>query len=65
MNLSNLAPAWRQFKVENSLDDIPEAEILSAISRPKTKVKNALLIRVIQNVFAYTLLIFALHGCVV
>ena len=65
MNLSNLAPAWQQYKSVNSLTDIPEAEILSAIEPQSTGAGKFLLKRFVQNAFAYSLLIFALHGCAV
>jgi len=65
MNLSNLAPAWQQYKSVNSLTDIPEAEILSAIEPKKVGAAKFLLKRLAQNAVAYSLLIFALHGCAV
>jgi hypothetical protein len=65
MNLTNLEPAWRQYKMLNGLSDIPEAEILAAIEPQKAHTSRSWTSRIVQNVFAYSLLIFALHGCVV
>jgi hypothetical protein len=65
MNLTNLEPAWRQYKVINSLSDIPEAEILAAIEPQEIPASRPWTARIAQNVFAYSVLIFALHGCVV
>ncbi len=65
MNLSNLKPAWNQFKATNGLGEITEAEILSAIEPLKFDAGQVLVRRIVQNVLAYSLLIFALHGCAV
>lgn len=64
MNLTNMTPAWQQFKVANSLNEISEAEILSVIETPKSTGRD-LLRRIVQNAFAYSLLISALHGCAI
>ncbi len=62
MNLTNLRPAWNQFKAANSLIDIQEAEILFAIE-PKMAGSGQLLIkRVVQNIFVYSFLILMLNG---
>lgn len=62
MNLTRLKPAWDQFKVINGLDDIEESEILSCIE-PRTSSPYKLFSkRIVQNAFAYSLLIFALSG---
>ncbi|OOG76191.1 hypothetical protein [Algoriphagus sp. A40] len=65
MNLSNLKSDWNQFKVMNGLSDISEAEILSAIEPQKSGTGKVLADRIIQNVFAYSLLLLALNGCAI
>ena len=61
MNLTKLQPAWNQFKVANSLIDIQEAEILSALE-PKKSVLSHYTTKVVQNIFAYSFLILTLNG---
>ncbi len=62
MNLTKLRPAWNQFKTSNSLIDINEAEILSAIEPKKSVLSQYLAKRVVQNIFAYSFLILTLNG---
>lgn len=62
MNLTRLKPAWDQFKVINGLDDIEESEILSCIEPKRASLFNLVSKRIIQNAFAYSLLILALSG---
>lgn len=61
MNLTRLKPSWEQFKVINGLDEIGEVEILSCIE-PKRSISFNISKRIVQNAFAYSLLIFALSG---
>lgn len=61
MNLTKLQPAWNQFKVANSLIDIHETEILSALE-PKKSVLSHYTTKVVQNIFAYSFLILTLNG---
>lgn len=63
MNLSNLKPDWNQFKLINGFSDISEAEILSAIETQSSR--KPFVERIVQNVFAYSLLILALNGCAI
>ena len=65
MNLSNLKPAWNQYKAMNGLIDMTEADILSAIEPQKSPARGQLAGRIVQNAFAYSLLILALHGCAI
>lgn len=62
MNLTKLKPAWYQFKAANSLIDINEAEILSAIEPKKSVLGQYLAKRMVQNIFAYSFLILTLNG---
>jgi hypothetical protein len=65
MNLSNLKPYWAHFKATNGIDDITDDEISSVIEPQKFESESGLTRRIVQNVFAYSLLVFALHGCAV
>lgn len=62
MNLTKLKPAWYQFKAANSLIDINEAEILSAIEPKKSVLSQYLAKRMVQNIVAYSFLILTLNG---
>lgn len=62
MNLTKLRPAWNQFKAVNSLIDIDEEEILSAIEPKKSMLSQFVVKRVVQNIFAYSFLILTLNG---
>jgi hypothetical protein len=62
MNLTRLKPAWDQFKVINGLDAMEESEILSCIEPAKSRSFHLFSKRLVQNAFAYSLLIFTLSG---
>ncbi len=50
MNLDNLKPAWRQFKLFNSMQSVDQNEILSIIERAERQTTSRLPIFVINTI---------------
>jgi hypothetical protein len=61
MNLDNLKPAWRQFRLVNSMEAMDKKEILSIIERAEDfgarKIHRSLI-----NVIVFTVLVISCQG---
>ena len=62
MNLNNLKPAWRQFRVLNSMQSMDKHEILLMIERAEEMSASNINTYVINSILFVVLIIFCQGG---
>jgi hypothetical protein len=62
MNLNNLKPAWRQFRLINSMEPIDQEEILSIIAGADRETIKRMPMFMINTIMVMVLIVFCQAG---
>ncbi|MEQ9423931.1 MAG: hypothetical protein RJQ09_05905 [Cyclobacteriaceae bacterium] len=60
MNIDNLRPAWQQFKIQHSLSELSQDEILEMVMAKEEQVSNKF--QKLYNHFAWLLILLICQG---